>query len=169
MTNPTEEDSPLNFLPVGLDIRSRTCVVVGAGPIGTRKVQNLLRAQGTVVLVSPEATSDLMRLAAEGTILWAREPYRREHLYGAFLAVAATNDAELNARVVEDAVMAGVLVCDASSAERSEFIFGALHRGDGHTVAVFTDGQNPAGARSIRDQLATFMREGLEPDSPAGG
>lgn len=156
----------MRYLPVGLDIRDRTAVVVGGGPIGTRKVRNLLRAGSTVVLVAPDATPDLMKLAGEGKILWARESYRIEHLYGAFLAVAATHQPELNARVVEDAGMAGILVCDASSAERSQFIFGALHEGEGYTAAVFTDGKNPAGARSIRDRIAAFFLEGMGSDSP---
>lgn len=156
----------MKYLPVGLDIRDKTCVVVGGGPIGTRKVRNLLKAGGSVVLVSPEATPDLMKLVAEGTILWARESYRREHLYGAFLAVVATDRPELNAQVVEDAGLAGALVCDASSADRSEFIFGALEKGEGFTVAVFTDGENPAAARSVRDRIATLMREGSVGGSP---
>jgi siroheme synthase-like protein len=157
----------MKYLPVGLDIRGKTCVVVGGGPIGTRKVENLLRAGGSVVLVSPQATRELMESAASGTILWAREAYRIEHLYGAFLAVAATDQPELNAQVVEDATMAGVLVCDASSASRSEFIFGALHRGERFTVAVFSDGEDPAASRSMRDRIATFLTEDEEPGSPA--
>ncbi len=155
----------MKYLPVGLDIRSKTCVVVGGGPVGTRKVGNLLRAGGSVVLVSPEATRELMELAASGKILWAREPYRIEHLYGAFLAVVATDQSALNAQVVEDATLAGVLVCDASSAHRSEFIFGALHTGDRFTVAVFSDGEDPAASRSIRDGIATFLAGDGEPDS----
>ena len=156
----------MKYLPIGLDVRDRTAVVVGGGPIGTRKVLNLLRAGATVVLVAPDATQDLMELAAEGKILWAREPYRIEHLYGAFLAVAATDQPELNARVAEEAGVAGILVCDASSAERSQFIFGALHEGEGFTTAVFTDGKNPAGGRSIRDRIATFLSEWMGADSP---
>ena len=167
MTGNSELVSEMRYLPMGLDIRGKTCVVIGGGRIGSRKVENLLRAGASVVLVSPEATRALMELAAEGTILWAREPYRIEHLYGAFLAVVATDDPELNVQVVEDAEMAGVLVCDASSAERSQFIFGALKKGEGFTVAVFTDGEDPARARAMRDQLAAFLEQETEPDSPA--
>lgn len=156
----------MKYLPIGLDVRSKSCVVVGGGPIGERKVQNLLKAQASVLLVSPNATPALMTMAAEGMILWAREGYRIEHLYGAFLAVTATDRQELNAQVVEDATLAGVLVCDASSEERSQFIFGALEKGEGFTVAVFTDGEDPSMARSVRDRISTYLQEATGPESP---
>lgn len=158
----------MKYLPVGLDIQGRKCVVIGGGAVGTRKVRNLLHAGASVVLVSPKATDELVNLAASGEILWARESFRLSHLYGAFLAVAATDHQELNEQVAREGRQSGILVCDASSAERSQVIFGALHREEGFTVAVFTDGRNPAGARAVRDQLADFMTKGRGPGSPAG-
>ena len=144
----------MRFLPVGLDVRGRTCLVVGGGTVGTRKVVNLLRAGATVVMASPQATQELEGLAASGELRWIREPFRNDHLHGVFLAVAATDDDALNAQVAQEALRRGTLVCDASSAERSQVIFGALHRGDGFTVAVFTDGRDPSRAREIRDRIA---------------
>ena len=150
----------LKYLPVGLDIQGRKCLVVGGGNIGTRKVRNLTRAGGQVTLVSPEATEELARMAASGEILWRREAFREGHLNGAFLAVAATDDEGSNARLVDRARKLGVLVCDASSEERSQLIFGALHEGEGITVAVFTDGENPSRARLFRDRIAAFLSKG---------
>jgi uroporphyrin-III C-methyltransferase / precorrin-2 dehydrogenase / sirohydrochlorin ferrochelatase len=145
----------VNFLPVGLDVRGRTCLVVGGGPVGTRKILNLLRAGAAVVLVAPRATPALEELAGSGEVRWVREPFRDDHLRGVFLAVSATDDDALNARVAREARERGILVCDASSAERSQVIFGALHHGDGFTVAVFTDGRNPSRAREVRDRIAS--------------
>ena len=44
----------MKYLPVGLDVRGRICIVVGGGHIGTRKAVNLLRAGAEVTVVSPE-------------------------------------------------------------------------------------------------------------------
>lgn len=151
----------MKYLPIGLDIRGRDCLVVGGGAIGTRKVRNLIRAGGQVILISPEATEELAEMAASEDILWKQEGYREEHLHGAFLAVAATDDEGVNGRVVEGAKRLGILVCDASSGDRSQLIFGALHQGDGVTVAVFSDGEDPARARQTRDRIAAFV----SPDS----
>jgi siroheme synthase (precorrin-2 oxidase/ferrochelatase) len=71
--------------------------------------------------------------------------------------VASTNDEALNATIVQSAGQCGALVCDASSAGRSEVIFGALLERKDVTVAVFTDGRDPAQARRARDRIANLL------------
>ncbi len=88
-----------------------------------------------------------------------KETFREEHLGGAFLVIAATDDEAQNAAIVRGAGKRGALVCDASSAERSQVIFGALLEGDDVTVAVFTDGRDPALARKTRDRIALLLAE----------
>jgi len=152
----------LNFFPVGLDLRGRTCIVVGGGRVGTRKVAGLLSAGARVVLVSPEGTDEVSDWSHEGTILWERRPYRAGDLEGAFLVVLATDDRELNGRIAAESRTSGTLVCDASAAGRSDLIFGALHRSPSVTVAVFTDGKDPTRARRVRDRLAELETDWSE-------
>jgi siroheme synthase-like protein len=146
----------MKYLPIGLDLRARICIVVGGGQIGTRKATSLLRAGAAVTVVSPEATGEVARLAEANQLRWRKGEFQGSDLDGAFLAVAATDDEELNFRLVQDAKKRGVLICDASSASRSEVIFGALHQTDGITLAVFTDGQDPPLARRVRDRIAAL-------------
>lgn len=159
----------MKYLPLGLHIEGKTCVVVGGGPIGERKVLNLLRAGGQVLLVAPRATPVLQELWTSKKIEWAQRAFETGDLDGAFLAVAATDDEALNGQIVAVAVDQGTLICDASSAERSQVIFGALHRGRSQTVAVFTDGADPSRARQVRDQIARLILEEEEPESPDQG
>jgi siroheme synthase-like protein len=144
----------MKYLPVGLDVRGRICIVVGGGQVGTRKVNNLLRAGAAVSVVSPYVSEEVKDLAESGRIRWENRPYAAYDMDGVFLAVAATDDEALNTQVIQDAAERGVLACDASSASRSGVIFGALHRTEGITVAVFTDGEDPSLARRTRDRIA---------------
>jgi siroheme synthase-like protein len=147
----------LRFLPVGLDLQGRRCVVVGGGTIGTRKALTLARAGARVIIVSPEVTDSLRAEITAGSIDWVREPFAEPHVEGAFLAVIATDDESVNAAAFVAAERAGALVCDASSGERSQLIFGAtLAHGDA-TIAVFTDGRDPGGARRTRDLIAALV------------
>ena len=153
----------LRFLPVGLDVQGKKCLVVGGGSVGARKVTNLVRAGATVTVVSPTVTESLGGQISSGCAIWVQDLFRDEHLEGVFLVVAATDDQSVNARVVNCAGRSGALVCDASSAERSQVIFGALHQcEDGVTVAVFTDGRDPAEARRARDRIAESMGQDRE-------
>jgi siroheme synthase-like protein len=152
----------LRFLPVGLDVRGARCVVVGGGAVGTRKAATLARAGAAVTVVAPRISEGLAREVEAGRARWVPEPFREGHLDGAFLAVAATDDDARNAAIVRGAAARGILACDASSAERSRVIFGALLQREDITVAVFTGGSDPARARETRDQIAGLVDRARE-------
>jgi len=147
----------LRFLPVGLNVQGKNCLVVGGGSVGTRKVLTLVRAGAVVTVVSPSVTEDLAEQIEAGRARWVQDAFREEHLGDAFLAIAATDDEATNAAVVRLAVQRGALVCDTSSPERSGVIFGALLHGDDVMVAVFTGGRDPAQARRTRDEIAKLV------------
>jgi len=152
-----DSSATLRFLPVGLDVRDKDCVVVGGGSVGSRKVATLRHAGAIVTVVSPAVTDETAEMIHSGAVRWVQEPFREEHIGGAFLTVAATDDHELNAAVVQAAVRNGALACDASSAERSQVIFGALLEDENVTIAVFTGGRDPNQARRTRDRIAILM------------
>lgn len=147
----------LRYLPLGIDVTDRKCVVVGGGAVGTRKVQTLVKTAADVMVVSPEVTDELAGLIRAYDIRWVREPFRDAHLQGAFLVVAATDDEGLNREISDLASRRGALVNEASSAEHSPAIFGALLEHDDVTVAVFTDGRDPSQARDTRDRIAALV------------
>jgi siroheme synthase-like protein len=148
------------FLPLGIALGGRRCLVVGGGAVGTRKAATLARAGASVTVVAPTVTEELAAQIASGGVRWIEGPFRDEYLEGVFLAVAATSDATLNATVAAAAEHAGALACDASSGQSSQVIFGALFDYDGTMVAVFTDGRDPARARDTRDRIAAHLAPG---------
>jgi hydroxymethylbilane synthase len=140
--------------PVALSLRGRRVVVVGGGAVAERKIRGLLPAAPAIVVVSPELAPALASLAEDGTLRWEARRYAAGDLDGAFLAFAATDDDATNAAVVADAHAAGVLVNDASAAERGDFATPAVHRAGPLTVTVDSGGLSPAFTRRIRDELA---------------
>ena len=163
----SDSSDTLRFLPVALDVRGKNCVVVGGGEVGTRKVHTLCRAGAIVTVISPRVTRELAHEIEAGQVRWVQDSFREEHLRGAYLVVAATDVQALNATAVGLAARCGALVCDASSAERSEVIFGALLQCDDVTIAVFTGGRNPAEAGRTRDRIASLIAGEGKSDPPA--
>lgn len=157
----------MRFLPLGLDLHDCRCLVVGGGAVGTRKVRSLLDAGARVAVVSPEVTPELAAEIRDGRVRWRREPFRPDHLDGARLVVVATDDPATNALAAEQARLRGTLLCDATSGERSDVIFGALHEDDGVTIAAFTDGRDPGRARAVRDRIAGRLRDADRPEDGA--
>jgi hydroxymethylbilane synthase len=140
--------------PVALSARGRRALVVGGGPVAERKIHGLLSAEAAIVVVSPTLTPPLTSLAEVGAIAWEPRRFEAADLDGAFLAFAATDDDETNAAVVAAAHAAGVLVNDASAAERGDFATPAVHRSGPLTVTVDSGGLSPSFTKRIRDELA---------------
>ena len=156
----SDRSDNLRYLPVGLDVRGKRCIVIGGGSVGTRKVHTLSRAGAIVSVISPTVTEELAAEIEAGCACWVRDCFQKGHIDGAFLVVAATDDEDLNAAVIQTAAERGALVCDASSAERSQVIFGALHTNEDAIIAVFTDGRDPSHARQTRDRIACLLDQG---------
>jgi len=142
-----------NFYPISLDIRDKRCVVVGGGWVALRKVKALVEYGAEVEVISPELCPELGKMMETGIIQALQKRYENGDLNGAFLAVAATDDGEINGRVAEEAKRVGAMVNVVDDPERSDFIVPSyLRRGD-VTIAVSTAGRSPALARRIRTRL----------------
>lgn len=148
-----------SYYPIFLNIRGKKCVVVGGGKVAFRKVKALLEHGANVEVISPDLCPELRELAKAKAISVLRQNYEPENLKGAFIAIAATNEKDINQRVIEEAKKQGVLVNVVDNLELSDFIVPShFHRGD-LTIAVSTAGLSPALARKIRSQLEQNFRE----------
>jgi precorrin-2 dehydrogenase/sirohydrochlorin ferrochelatase len=143
------------FYPLLVNIENRTCLVVGGGPVGERKVRGLLRRGARVRLVARDLTEDLKGRAEEGRLQWIAREYVAAQIEGAALVFAATSDEALNRRIAEDAAARSVWCNAATEPERGSFIVPAVLERGALTVAVATDGLSPAAARRLRDELET--------------
>ena len=119
-------DTP--FYIACLRLTGRRCVVVGGGDVGLEKVEGLLACDGEVVLIAPDAIEPLRELATEGSIRWEQRGYETGDLEGTFIAIAATNDTDVNIRVFEDAEQRAMLVNVVDVPPLCNFILPAIHR-----------------------------------------
>jgi siroheme synthase-like protein len=142
-----------------LKLTNRRCVVVGGGEIGLEKVEGLLACNGRVVLIAPEAEPELERLAAEGSIEWIRREYETGDLEATFIAIAATNDTDVNIKVFEDAEKRAMLVNIVDVPPLCNFILPAIVRTGPLAIAISTAGASPALAKRIKREIAETYGE----------
>jgi siroheme synthase-like protein len=146
-------DTP--FYIACLRLTGRRCLVVGGGDIGLEKVEGLLACDGDVVLVAPEAGPELRALAEEGSIRWEPREYAGPaDLEATFIAIAATNDTDVNIRVYEDAERRAMLVNVVDVPPLCNFILPAIVRTGPLAIAISTAGASPALAKRIKRQIA---------------
>ena len=145
-------DTP--FYIACLRLTGRRCVVVGGGEIGLEKVEGLLACNGRVVLVAPEATDELQRLAREGSIEWERRKYEPADIEATFIVIAATDDTDVNIRIYNDAERRAMLVNVVDVPPLCNFILPAIVRTGPLAIAISTAGASPALAKRIKREIS---------------
>jgi siroheme synthase-like protein len=111
------------------------------------------------VLIAPEAEPELERLAAEGSIEWIRREYETGDLEATFIAIAATNDTDVNIGVYNDAEKRAMLVNVVDVPPLCNFILPAIVRTGPLAIAISTAGASPALAKRIKRQIADEFGE----------
>ena len=146
----TLSEGPEPLLPLGLRLRDRRVVVVGGGPVALRRVAALLAARAEVILVSPAAVAALEDLAERRRIQWHQRRYEAGDLRDAWLAMACTADAEVNAEVLAAADEARIFCVRADDASHASAWMPATGRRGRATVSVHAD-RDPHTAAALRD------------------
>ncbi len=143
---------PLSYL-VNLTVTHEPAIVVGAGTVALRKVLGLLDAGAEVTVIAPHLCEGIKELADSGKVTARQRPYQAGDLAGFRLAIAATDDEEVNRRVSQDARALGVPINVVDRPALCTFTLPAtVKRGD-LTLAVATEGRCPALARALREEL----------------
>lgn len=155
---------------VGLDLSGRRVVFVGAGTVAQRRLPRLVGAGAAVEVISPEATPAVEAMADSGEIAWTRRGYRDGDLEGAWYAVGAASDAQVNDAVSEEAERRQVFCVRADDAPRGSAVTPAVAEHDGLVLGVLA-GRRPQRSAGVRDGLLEALRSGVvdehaEPAAP---
>jgi siroheme synthase-like protein len=142
-----------------LRLSGRRALVVGAGDVGLEKVEGLLACDADVTLVAPDAHPALQELAAEGSITWLAREYESSDLEGHLIAIAATDDSEVNIRVSADAEARSMLVNVADVPPLCNFILPSIVRMGPLAVAISTSGASPALAKRMKREIGEMFGE----------
>ncbi|MCX8206783.1 MAG: bifunctional precorrin-2 dehydrogenase/sirohydrochlorin ferrochelatase [Methanothrix sp.] len=144
-----------SHVPLLIDLKGRRIVIFGGGDVAERKAR--LFAQGDLAVVSRDFTEGILRMASDGILEVLEADLTREDgleiaeraLEGAFIAIPATSDQELNAALEDIARRKGVLV---NSVDRAgEVVVPSIVKRRSVILAISTG--IPALSRYIRMRL----------------
>ncbi len=151
------------YYPVNLDLGGRVVLVIGGGKVAERKIESLIACGANVRLVSPEGTARIRAWARKGSIRWAPRSYRpgRDER-GAFLVIAATDDARVNRAACRAAKAARTFINVVDVPELCTCTIPAVVRRGDLQIAVSTGGASPAFSRRVREELEQTFGQGYE-------
>ena len=147
----------MQYLPIFLKLSGQSCLVVGGGEVAARKVNALLRAKGTVTVLSPELGGELTAWLAEGRIAHICKRFEPADLAGFHLVISATDRREVNEMVAAAAREKGIPVNVVDCPDLCSFIFPAIVDRSPVVIAVSTGGASPVLARLVRARLEAAL------------
>lgn len=148
---------------VDLNLNNKKVIVIGGGTEGTRKVRGLVGQNSKIIVLSPRLNRYLKDLESRGEIITIVSKVRDvdflDNYEGVFLVVAATDDKELNRRLVKKGRSMGAFVYAVDDPAVSDFSYASIiNIEDVMQIAVSTSGRSPIMARRIRIRAERVLR-----------
>ena len=151
-----------NAYLVGLRLTGKKVVVVGGGTVAQRRLPLLIANGADVHVITRSATPAVEGMA--GITLTLRE-FRAGDLDGAWYAIAATDDPDVNAAVVAEAERLHTFCVRADVAREGTAVTPASFEYEGLSVGVLAGGEHRRSA-AIRSAIHEALQQGLiAPDS----
>lgn len=147
----------MDYLPVFMKLRGRTSVVIGGGEVALRKVSMLLKADATVIVVSPDLCPELADWHAQDKIAHVVARFDPTQLDGAQLVIAATDDEEVNRQVSIAAQARNIPVNVVDAPELCTFVVPSVVDRSPIVIAISSAGKAPVLARLVRARLETLI------------
>ena len=146
-----------NAYLAGLRLGGKKVVVVGGGTVAQRRLPLLIASGADVHVITRAATPAVE--AMSGITLSLRD-YRDGDLDGAWYAIAATDDAQVNAAVVADADRRRVFCVRADIAVEGSAVTPASFDYAGLSVGVLAGGEHRRSA-AIRSAIREALQSGV--------
>lgn len=147
----------MDFLPVFLNVKNQTCLVVGGGSVAVRKVSLLLQAGADVHVVSPSLNKELLTLLQQDKISHYAQAFEAKYLENCILVIAATDDPAVNCKVSEFSKAKKIPVNVVDNPELCTFIMPAIVDRSPLMIAISSGGQSPVLARLLRARLEALI------------
>lgn len=151
-------------LIVDLNLTNKKAIVIGGGTEGLRKVHGLLDQGCEITMITNRLNKDIKKLSDDGKLRLIKRRIKNASILNEFsdifLILAATDNKELNRKLVERGRSIGSFVYAADDPIISDFSYTSLVNIEGLIqVAISTSGKSPIMARKIRMKVEKMVRK----------
>ncbi len=148
---------PRVLFPVFLDLKDKVVLVVGAGVVATRKVDELAAMGASLRVVAPRVTTEIEARASKGELTLERRVFDERDVDGAWFVLASTDDAETQRKVADACERSRVFCIAVDDPPNASAYGGGVVRRGPVTIAISTSGEAPALARLLREILEQVL------------
>lgn len=147
--------------PLFLRVEGRLVLVVGGGSIAERKVDELVKAQARIRVVSPQVTQELARRASAGDIEHIARSVVEADLDDAWLCIACTDDEAVQREVGRWCEARRLFCLAVDDLANATAYAGSIVRRPPFVIAISSSAEAPALTKLVRQVIEHV----LPPDS----
>jgi len=148
----------MKHLPLHHDFSGRRCIIIGGGAVAARRARRMLGAGARVDVIAPSVSEELKALlAAAGGGIALRAYAPGDITADCALAVAATDDMEVNRRVARDAARLRVPVNVAADAAHGDVIFPMIVEREPLSISIAGAGASPTLTRLLGARIEALV------------
>lgn len=146
----------MGYFPFFVDVENQNCLVVGGGVVALRKIEKLLPFNPNITVVSPEVHKEILSIKNINII---KRKFDFNDLKEKSFVITATDDKVLNKEIYNSCEENNIPVNTVDDKDNCSFIFPALARNNGVTVAISTSGKSPLYAKYLRKKIESLIQD----------
>jgi uroporphyrin-III C-methyltransferase / precorrin-2 dehydrogenase / sirohydrochlorin ferrochelatase len=150
----------MRHLPVFLDLRGKSAIVVGDGAAAARRAEHLIKAGARVTTFATALTDDFHELLGAPNFRHATSNPKPEDFEDCALCFVAVEDERLSAEAWAAAKGAGAVVNVADRPQFCDFIMPSIVDRDPLVIAISTAGASPILGRMLKARLESLIPAG---------
>ncbi len=151
------------MLIVDLNLKGNLVIVVGGGAEGMKKVNSLLTQDCKILVISDKINTQLANYVKQKKINFKKTKLKDADFllkYKPFLVMAATDDKEINRKIIQKAKKMNCLVYASDDPEVSDFAHpSVINIEDTIQIAISTGGKSPAMAKKLTLQAEKIFKK----------
>lgn len=146
----------MGYFPFFVDVENQNCLVVGGGVVALRKIEKLLPFNPNITVVSPKVHKEILSIKNINII---KRKFDFNDLKEKSFVITATDDKVLNKEIYNSCKENNIPVNTVDDKDNCSFIFPALARNNGVTVAISTSGKSPLYAKYLRKKIENLIQD----------
>lgn len=146
----------MGYFPFFVDVENQNCLVVGGGVVALRKIEKLLPFNPNITVVSPKVHKEILSIKNINII---KRKFDFNDLKEKSFVITATDDKTLNKEIYNSCEENNIPVNTVDDKDNCSFIFPALARNNGVTVAISTSGKSPIYAKYLRKKIESLIQD----------
>ncbi|HET9960288.1 MAG TPA: NAD(P)-dependent oxidoreductase [Polyangiaceae bacterium] len=143
--------------PLALQLAGKPCLLLGSSAETHERALALLEAGALLHVISEQPSTELRALATQHGFCLECRRFDAADLDGKWLAVSCDRDAELSARLAQEAAARRIFHCAIDQPEGSTFSHMARVRAGLVSLCISTEGRAPALGRRLRQELSRVI------------